>query len=133
MTEIVIGGDMEDIPEGTYPATVKSIEIKYSEKFDGEFRAWDFELAGGSVVGGASSTSTSSKSKGGKWIAAILGRKPEKGEKVELVGRPCLVHVYDKDGWPAVDAVLPPLATNGAVVTPINPVAVDPASLPELP
>ena len=130
--EIVIGGDMEDIPEGTYPATVKSVTVKESASF-GEFRAWDFELQSGSIVGGASSMSTGSKSKGGKWIAAILGRKPEKGEKVELVGKPCLVHVYDKDGWPAVDAVLPPLAVNGAaVVSP--PAAVDMGGTPpELP
>jgi hypothetical protein len=132
--EIVIGGDMEDIPEGTYPAIVKSVTVKESATF-GEFRAWDFTLQSGSVVGGASSMSTGSKSKGGKWIAAILGRKPEKGETVELVGRPCLVHVYDKDGWPAVDAVLPPLAVNGAT-SPTPPVSVDPVgagTLPELP
>jgi hypothetical protein len=129
--EIVIGGDMEDIPEGTYPATVKSVTVKESASF-GEFRAWDFELQSGSIVGGASSMSTGSKSKGGKWIAAILGRKPEKGEKVELVGKPCLVHVYDKDGWPAVDAVLPPLAVNGATVTAPQPVDMA-GTLPELP
>jgi hypothetical protein len=129
--EIVIGGDMEDIPEGAYPATVKSVTVKTSEKF-GEFRAWDFTLANGSIVGGGSSLATGSKSKGGKWIAAILGRKPEKGEKVELVGKPCLVHVYDKDGWPAVDAVLPPLAVNGAAI--VAPQAVDMGGTPpELP
>lgn len=135
MSEIVIGGDMEDIPEGTYPATVESVTVKESASF-GEFRAWDFKLESGSIVGGASSMSTGSKSKGGKWIAAILGRKPEKGEKVELVGRPCLVHVYDKDGWPAVDAVLPPLAQNGAAAVSVAPVAAEVTStgvLPELP
>ena len=109
MTEIVIGGDMEDIPEGTYPATLQSIETKESVAF-GEFRAWDFKLDSGSVVGGATSMSTGSKSKGGKWIAALLGRKPDKGESVQLVGRPCLVVVVEnKDGWPKVDAVLPPM------------------------
>jgi hypothetical protein len=135
--EIVIGGDMEDIPEGTYPATVKSITTKQSEKFGNEFRAWDFTLDSGSVVGGSSSMSTNSKSKGGKWIAAILGRQPAKGEKVlnALIGSRCLVQVIDKDGWPAVDAVLPPLAVNGATSTP-QPVSVDPSgagALPELP
>jgi hypothetical protein len=134
--EIVIGGDMEDIPEGTYPATVKSVTVKESASF-GEFRAWDFTLDNGSVVGGASSMSTGSKSKGGKWIAAILGRKPEKGEKVELVGKPCLVHVYDKDGWPAVDAVLPPLVDGKVTQAHVEAVSarqpVAAGTLPELP
>ena len=131
--EIVIGGDLEDIPEGTYPAKVKSISVKSSEKFGSDFRAWDFELASGSIVGGASSMSTNSKSKGGQWIAAILGRKPEKGEKVELIGKPCLVQVVDKDGWPAVAAVLPPLKENGAAaVVPPKPVDMG-GTLPELP
>ena len=130
MTEIVIGGDMADISEGTYPATLKSLETKFSEKFGGEFRAWDFELENGSVVGGASSLSTNGKSKGGKWIAALLGRVPEKGEKVtDLVGRKCLVHVFDKDGWPAVDAVLPPMAAAPVSVAP----AASPAPLAALP
>jgi hypothetical protein len=133
--EIVIGGDMEDIPEGTYPAIVKSIRTEHSKVYDNDFRVWEFKLESGSEVSGSSSLGTSGRSKGGKWIAAILGRKPEKGETVELVGRPCLVHVYDKDGWPAVDAVLPPLAVNGATPTP-QPVSVDPSgagALPDLP
>ena len=113
--EIVIGGDMADIPEGTYPATLAGIDTKYSEKFASEFRTWDFTLANGSKVGGSSSMATSSKSKGGKWLAAILGRKPVKDEHIalsSLVGQPCMVTVIEDDnGWPKVDAVLPPLAT----------------------
>ena len=133
MTEIVIGGDMEDIPEGTYPATVKSIETKESTAF-GEFRAWDFQLENGSVVGGASSMATSSKSKGGRWIRALLGRKPEKGESVNLIGRPCLVVVAEKEGWPNVTDVLPTLATNGTSQAPVSRTPEpEPAALPELP
>jgi hypothetical protein len=142
MTEIVIGGDMEDIPEGTYPATVKSIETKTSVKFlteqnpKGEFRAWDFTLENGSVVGGASSMNTGSMSKGGRWIAAILGRKPEKGEKVNVIGKPCVVQVIENaDGWPKVDAVLPPMKTNNAPspAPHVEEPSAVPAALPEMP
>jgi len=111
--EIVFGGDSTDIPNGTYPAKLKSIETKTSAAF-GDFRAWDFELDSGSIVGGGSSMATGSKSKGGRWIIALLGRKPDKGEKVGalLIGKPCLVTVEeDANGWPKVTGVLPPLGS----------------------
>ena len=133
--EIVIGGDMADIPEGTYPATLKSMAVKHSEKFGSDFRAWDFELANGSIVGGSSSTATNSRSKGGKWIAALLGRKPVEGESINLIGRPCLVVVVENDGWPKVDAVLPPMAAP-APLQPIAPLVAVPTNSgqpPELP
>lgn len=108
--EIVIGGDMEDIPEGTYPAICTAINTRQSEAF-GDFRGWDFTLESGSIVGGATSMSTNAMSKGGKWIAALLGRKPTKGESVSVIGKSCLVVVVEgKNGWPKVDAVLPPMA-----------------------
>ena len=120
-TEIVIGGDAADIPNGTYPATLDSIVIKESNAY-GEFRSWTFALEGGALVGGASSMNTGSKSKAGKWIRALLGRKPEKGEKVQLAGRPCMVVVEeDANGWPNVTDVLPPIAGG----------AVKPQALPE--
>jgi hypothetical protein len=113
VTEIVIGGDMADIPEGTYPATLTAISTRTSAKFEGEFRVWTFTLDSGSVVDGNSSMSTNSKSKGGRWLAALLGRVPAKGETVNPIGRPCLVHVAENgSGWPSVDAVLPPMAPN---------------------
>jgi hypothetical protein len=114
--EIVFGGDSTDIPNGTYPAKLKSVETKTSAAF-GDFRAWDFELDSGSIVGGGSSMATGSKSKGGRWIMALLGRKPEKGEKVgsEIIGKPCLVVVEeDANGWPKVTGVLPPLSAQDA-------------------
>jgi hypothetical protein len=106
----VFGGDATDIPPGTYPAKLTSLTTKTSDAF-GDFRAWDFTLDTGSVVGGASSMATGSKSKGGKWAMALLGRKPDAGERVTLIGLPCLVVVSldDKD-WPKVTDVLPPLA-----------------------
>ena len=126
--EIVIGGDMADIPEGTYPAILTGLNVKHSDKFDSDFRVFTFTLANGTVVEGSASMRTNPKSKGGRWIAALLGRKPAEGEKVSVIGRACLVTVVEADGWPKVDAVMPPLAQEV-----FNPVAVDPAALPELP
>lgn len=107
---LVFGGDSADIPNGTYPAKLKSITVKTSNEF-GEFRAWDFELESGSIVGAATSMSMNAKSKAGRWTVALLGRIPAKGESVDPVGRPCLVQVTeDAKGWPKVAEVLPPLA-----------------------
>ena len=119
--EIIFGGDSVDIPAGTYPGTLLSVNTKTSDAF-GDFRAWDFELDQGHIVGGASSMNTGTKSKGGRWITALLGRQPAKGENVTaaIIGRPCLVVVAEKDGWPAVADVLPPLASNVKVVTPLE-------------
>jgi hypothetical protein len=114
--EIIFGGDSADIPPGTYPGKLVSVITKTSPAY-GDFRAWDFALDEGHVVGGASSMNTGSKSKGGRWIMNLLGRKPEKGENVTslILGKPCLlVVIEDDDGWPKVDDVLPPLATQQA-------------------
>jgi hypothetical protein len=110
--EIVIGGDSVDIPNGTYPAVLTALRTESSAAF-GDFRAWDFTLSEGQTVGGASSMNTGRKSKGGKWIAALLGRQPDKGETVTIIGKPCLVVVEENDdGWPKVTNVLPPMASN---------------------
>ena len=130
MTEevFVFGGDATDIPPGTYPAILTALTTKTSVAF-GDFRAWDFTLDSGSVVGGASSMATGSKSKGGRWAIALLGRKPEKGETVKLIGSPCLVVVgLNKDDWPVVTDVLPPLAKGAA-----SPVVAPGASDDDLP
>jgi hypothetical protein len=112
MTEIVIGGDMADIPEGTYPATLTALNTKSSAKFGGDFRVWTFKLDNGSEVEGTSSMFTGPKSKPGRWIAALLGRKPKEGESVNLIGQRCLVSVVESEsGWPKVDAVI--AAPNG--------------------
>ena len=124
---LVFGGDSADIPNGTYPATLKSIEVKPSNEY-GDFRAWDFELANGSIVGAGSSMSMNAKSKGGRWTIALLGRIPARGETVDPIGQPCLVQVEeDAKGWPKVVAVLPPLA--GSSATPEK--APPPAATPE--
>lgn len=115
MTDIVIGGDSVDIPNGVYQGKVVSVETRESTMY-GEFRAWDFELDNGSHVGGNTSMSTHPKSKGGKWIAALIGRQPEQGEKVTLTGRSGTLNVgTNTNGWPTVLDVLPP-ATASTVV-----------------
>lgn len=111
--EIVFGGDATDIPPGTYQARLAGIYRKTSDAF-GAFLAWDFELSSGSIVGGATSENSGPKSKAGAWIAALLGRKLEPGERVtpdDLVGRDVLVVVgLNAQDWPKVDNVLPAMA-----------------------
>lgn len=143
--EIVIGGDSADIPPGTYEAKLIQTETRTSVEW-GDFRTWDFELVNGSTVGGGSSMSTNKKSKAGRWIAALLGRQPEPGENVTAAigGAACLVVVgLDKNDWPKVTDVLPPLApasttkpgkaaqTPGTAVA--APVVMQPENLSELP
>jgi hypothetical protein len=110
VTEIVIGGDRENVAEGTYPATLTKLVTKQSPKFGGDFRVWTFQLADGSEVEGTSSMYTNPKSKPGRWMAALLGRRLVEGETVTLIGRPCLVSVIVDGDYPKVDAVLPPMA-----------------------
>jgi hypothetical protein len=125
---IVIGGDSVGIPNGTYPATLTGIVTLQSDAY-GEFRRWEFQLENGSTVDGASSMNTGAKSKGGRWIAALLGRKPEKGETVNVIGKACLVVVQEgKNEWPSVFDVLPPLAAASAPAA-----STEPAALAELP
>ena len=123
--EIIIGGDSTDIPDGTFPAICVGWDTKHSEKFDNDFRTWEFQLDNGSRVGGASSLATSARSKGGQWIAALTGRKPAKGETVKVAGRPCLIVVSsERNGWPEVTDVLPPLnAPQPATDAPQGPAA----------
>lgn len=132
MTEdtITIGGDMEDIPPGTYPATLASLTIKQSVAF-GDFRAWDFTLVSGQTVGGATSMKAGKKSKAGRWITSLLGKLPDKGTTLsasDLIGKPCLVVVEENgDGWPTVTNVLPPMAANSGPVTAVPAGAAPPA------
>jgi len=108
VTEIVIGGDAEDIPEGEHPAKLDTIEVRPGVQFEGDFRVWTFTLDRGASVSGSSSTATGSRSKSYRWIKALLGRKPEPKETVKLTGLPCRVVVeHDAEGWPKVVDVLP--------------------------
>jgi hypothetical protein len=106
----VFGGDATDIPPATYPGKLVALGVKTSDAF-GDFRTWDFLTDDGHSVGGASSMNTGPKSKGGRWAAALNGGTPYKGTSTDLIGKPCLVVVgLDKNDWPIVTDVLPPLA-----------------------
>lgn len=84
------------------------------------FRVWEFTLDDGRTTSGSSSLSTSPKSKGGKWLAALLGRVPEPGESVEPVGRRCTIIVeLDDNGYEKVTTVAP--AESRGRTSPVKP------------
>jgi hypothetical protein len=90
---------------------------------DNLFRVWSFQLTDGSLrmVEGSSSLATSPKSKGGKWVAALLGRTPAIGEEVEVEGLPCTVIVAIKEttGYEYVETVAPPAVAPSVTPTPV--------------
>lgn len=133
-TEIVIGGDSADIPDGEYQGKLDTIEVRPGVKFEGDFRVWTFTLDNGSQISGTSSMGSGPKTKAYRWIRALLGRKPEQGERVRLAGRPCTVVVEANDaGWPAVSDILPAKATqspDGTAAGPLPAAAAVPDDLP---
>ena len=105
------------VAPGIHQTVVTSV-IERSAKADPDnvFRVWEFTLTDGSgrTVSGSSSLSTSPKSKGGKWIAALIGHNLAEGETVELVGLRCTVIVSIPDGkeYESVETVAPPSPDN---------------------
>ena len=114
------------VAPGIHQAVVTNIEEVESKTDPGQFfRGWEFTLADGSglTVRASSSLATSPKSKGGKWIAALIGHPLAEGETVELVGTRCTIIVGLKEnGYETVETVAPPDAGNKATAHP--PVAV---------
>jgi hypothetical protein len=132
--EVVVDGNSIDIALGTYQAFFSFSEVKTSDAW-GDFRVWGFEIPGAGDISGGSSMAVGPKSKGGRWLAAILGRVPEKGERIDLdalVGRPCLVVVgLNKNDWTEVQDVLPPMANQAPAPQPVAaPVAPAPVAAP---
>jgi len=81
---------------------------------------WHFQLTDGSLrtVDGSSSLYTSSKSKGGKWIAALIGHYAADDEMIAPEGKPCQVAVMLNDeGYEYVESVLPPVVAPPATPT----------------
>jgi hypothetical protein len=96
------------VEPGAYEAVCTDVEVR--EKDGNNYRRWTFTLVDGSdkSVTATSSMSVSPKSKGGKWIAALLGRQPAVGESVEIVGLPCTIGVtLNDDGFSTIESVLP--------------------------
>ncbi len=99
------------IKPGAYQAVCTDVEEKASRKDPtNTFRVWHFQLTDGSLrtVDGSSSLATSPKSKGGKWLAAILGKTPDIGELVSPENKPCTISVIlDDNGYERVQDVMP--------------------------
>ena len=110
-----VKGYIPSIKPGAYQAVCTTVEER-SPKADPTniFRVWTFELSDGShrTVDGSSSLASSPKSKGGKWLRALLGREPQEGETVEPEGKPCTIIVAIKDttGYEYVETVTAPMS-----------------------
>ena len=85
---------------GTYPATVRKIEI--AEGKYGTQLQWDFEIVGADADTGQqrawSSMTMTEKNKTGRWVAAILGSVPEELDTDDLWGKPCRISLTVKTG-----------------------------------
>jgi len=104
------------VKPGAYQAVCTGVEEKAPKADPANiFRVWSFQLTDGSLrlVEGSSSLATSPKSKGGKWVAALLGRVPEVGEEFDPTGMACTVIVAIKEttGYEYVETVAPPAAS----------------------
>lgn len=102
--------EVQALDPGIYPANVTGLEVKTLD--DGtSFRIWSFAIKDelGTKVTASSSMAFGSKSKTYKWVTALIGRTPIPGEKLEVVGLSCQLHlIVDEDsGYNRVEAVLP--------------------------
>lgn len=98
--------EVQALDPGIYPATVTNLEVKTTDS--GTFRIWSFDV-GGEKVTASSSMMFGPKSKTYKWVTALIGRTPVPGEKLEVIGRVCQLHlIVDEDsGYNKVETVLP--------------------------
>lgn len=99
------------VKPGAYQAVCTQCDKKPAKDGSGDFRVWEFTLRDGTgrTVNASSSLSTTQKSKGGKWLAALLGHAPQVGETVEPVGKPCTIIVeLNDDGYERVAMVTAP-------------------------
>lgn len=98
--------EWEVLEEGSYEATLEDIERRTiviqedGQETEREVFNWIFDVDG-IKVRGTTSTIISTRSKAGKWVEALLGRRLEDGETIkkgDLIGRKCLVYVIQKPG-----------------------------------
>lgn len=114
--------EVRSLPAGIYDAKVTNLEVKTTDA--GTFRIWSFDV-GGEKVTASSSMMFGPKSKTYKWVSALIGRTPVPGEKLEVIGLPCQLHliVDDDSGYNKVDTVLPAArATQAATAASTQPV-----------
>lgn len=124
---ITVKAYVPTVAPGVYQAICTDVQEKAAKDDPtNTFRTWQFTLRDGSgrTVGSTSSIQTTPKSKGGKWLAALMGRPVEVDEIVEPVGRPCTIIVAIKDttGYEYVETVAPP--QDAAPPSPVKPVQV---------
>lgn len=122
---ITVAAYTPSVAPGPYQATCTGV-VEKAAKSDPTniFRVWDFTLDDGRTTSGSSSLSTSPKSKGGKWLAAMLGRVPEAGESVEPAGMRCTIIVeLDDNGYEKVTTVAPPQGPGPRKATHAGPAA----------
>lgn len=117
--------DTNAVEEGIYPAVLTKIDLKTTDAGD-TFRIWSFDVtANGETkkITSSSSMMLGPKSKAYKWVSALLGRRPAPGDKIEVVGLPCQLHlIVDEDtGYYKVESVLP--AGGSHVLPPPQPAA----------
>ncbi len=107
-----VKGYIPSIKPGAYQAVCTEVEEKAARSDPTNiFRVWHFQLTDGSqrTIDGTSSLATSPKSKGGKWLAALLGRIPAEGETAAPEGKPCTLIVAINDaGYEFVETVAAP-------------------------
>ncbi len=107
-------GYIPSVKPGVYQAVLLEVEEKAAKKDPTNvFRVWHFQLTDGSLrmIDGSSSLYTSDKSKGGKWLRALLGKVPADGEIAAPEGKTCTVQVdLDDNGYERVVDVLPPIS-----------------------
>lgn len=124
--EIVIEEPIAATPEGEYDATV--VDVRLQDATHGQAVRFDFMLSDDEVdsrqVSGMASLRPSANTKLGRWIAAIMGRIPDVGERVtsgQLVQQECRVVIKHKAGADGQTFA------NVAQVLPLRKSAADPA------
>jgi len=105
--------EIPEVEPGTYEAVVadiQGIETQY-----GKSLRWFFDVKTAEDeevrITGISSRKTSKRSKLYKWATAILGEELEKIKLKDLIGKECMVIVKNKNNFPSVVDVLPPVRT----------------------
>jgi len=134
-----------EIANGNYVVTLTKFEgPREVEMPDGEIITlydWTFATEDGQVIEESSSNKTGPKSKMRKWIAALIGRVPQRDESFDpekdLVGRQCVATIEENErGWPKITnmGVLMQAAPQAPAPQPApTPAAPQVQEVPELP
>lgn len=108
------------LDEGVYPGRLDSIEEGGDGQF-GPFNRWNFTVKKPdgtfTVIDAIASAQATPKTKAFKWATALLGRKPNPGEQLDLTGKLCQLHLsINENGFNKIEAVLPAAGTKATPV-----------------